>query len=160
MEEFEKFYNKALRFLSYRPRSEKEIRDKLISKRVSEKIIKEVIKKLKAQKFINDEEFVGWWVEQRINFKPRSLRLIKMELRQKGVHQEIIEKIISNDQFLISNDLDRARKLVEKKMERFRNKFGMTRQEIYQKLGRFLASKGFDWETIKKSIDEVVKKGV
>lgn len=156
MEEFEKFYNKALRFLSYRPRSEKEVKDFLKRKKVSASAIAIILIKLKKQKFINDEEFARWWIEQRTTVAPRSIRFIKIELRQKGIHQEIIEKIISNDQFLISNDLDRARKLVEKKMKRF----GMTRQETYQKLGRFLASKGFDWETIKKSIDEVFGKGV
>lgn len=161
MEDFEKFYNKALRFLSYRPRSEKEVRDRLKLKvkssklKVEEDIIDKVIEKLKEQKFINDEEFAKWFVESRLRFKPRSLRLIKTELKQKG----IVDEIINNLQLTI-NDLEQAKKLAEKRIARFRNKFGMTREEIYQKLGRFLASKGFDWDTIKKSIDEVLHKGV
>ncbi len=160
MGDFEKFYNKALEFLSYRPRSEKEVRDRLKIKYQKSNIknfaliIDKVIQKLKKYDFVNDLEFAKKWVESRLRFKPRSARLIKLELKQKGIGQDIIDKMI-NDEGLMINDLESAKKLVEKKMGRFRNKFGMTREEIYQKLGRFLASKGFDWDTIKKSIDHV-----
>ena len=161
MDDFEKFYNSALRFLSYRPRSEKEVRDRLKLKSQSfdklrtniknlTLVIDKVIQKLKEQKFINDEEFAKWWIESRLRFRPRSINLIKKELLQKGIERDIIDG-------QISNDLQQAKKLIEKRIERFRN---LTKQEIYQKLGRYLASKGFDWETIKQSIDEVILKGV
>ena len=42
MDEFGKFYNKALKFLSYRPRSEHEIRDKLTRKKVPQEIIEKI----------------------------------------------------------------------------------------------------------------------
>ncbi len=188
MGEFEKFYNIALRFLSYRPRSEKEVRDhlnikyqisKIKNKRVEknelgiQSIIDKVIQKLKEQKFINDEEFGKWWVEQRTTFKPRSLRLIKTELRQKGISNEVVDKMIYDLRPARSAggfknyDLEEAKKLIEKRIKRFRNplrceasKFGMTNEVVYQKLGSYLARRGFDWETIKKSIDEVLEKRV
>ena len=158
MGDFEKFYNVALRFLSYRPRSEKEVRDKLVRKKASKEIIKKVITKLKEQKFLNDEEFAKWWIEQRTSFRPRSLRLIKLELRQRGISDETVEDQISKIKDQIGSDLERAKRLVEKRIRRFRNKFGMTKEMIYQKLGRYLASKGFDWDTIKQSIDELLFK--
>ncbi|MEK7517222.1 MAG: regulatory protein RecX [Patescibacteria group bacterium] len=167
-----------MRFLSFRPRSEREVRDYLIKasrKKASairhsgeedrwnggdsghgqndgiESVIEKVIEKLKAQNLINDEEFAKWWIESRTTFKPRSLRLIKIELRQKGIDSETIDSL----QLTVNNDLEQAKKLVEKRIGRFRGKFGMTREEIYQKMGRHLASKGFDWDIIKKSIDYV-----
>jgi len=152
----DKFYNKALEFLSYRPRSEKEVRDKLKAKQVEPHIIEKIIIKLKEKRFLNDEEFAKGWIENRNRFKPRSLRLIKIELKQKGITQDIIEKTI-NDKELMINDLDSAKELVEKKMKRFKD---LPKQEIYQRLGRFLASKGFNWDTIKKAIDEILNKGV
>lgn len=188
MGDFEKFYNSALRFLSYRPRSEKEIRDylKRHSGKDSERkrggrlqnflatekngrdsghgqndeieyVIEKVISKIKEQKFVNDEEFAKWWIEQRTQFKPRSLRLIKVELRQKGISNEIIESGIMNYESGTRNDSKSALNLIEKRIARYKN---LPKQEIYQKLGRFLASKGFDWDTIKQSIDEVLDKGV
>lgn len=161
MSDFEEFYNKALRFLSYRPRSEKEVRDylKVKSKLLEindldiESIIDKVIQKLKEQNFINDEEFARWWIEQRTTFKPRSLKLIKLELRQKGIPNEIIESRITNQES--RGDLEQAKELIKKRIERVRN---LSKQEIYQKLGGFLARRGFDWETIKQSIDEFISK--
>ena len=174
MGNFEKFYNSALRFLSYRPRSEKEVIDRLKIKYQKSNIkdltlvIDKVIQKLKEKKFVNDEEFAKLWIESRLRFKPRSIRLIKIELKQKGIDDELIDRLIHNSEFIIHNDLEQAKRLVEKRITRFRNpsaslrasEFGMTREEIYQKLGRYLASKGFNWDIIKKSIDESLDKGV
>jgi regulatory protein len=146
----EKFYNFALHYLSYRTRSEKEVRDKLKAKQVEPQIIEKIISKLKEKKFINDEEFARMWIENRNRFKPRSLRLIKLELKQKGIDPEIIESRIKNQELGTESDLKQAKKLVEKRIERLKN---FPKQEIYQKLGRYLASKGFNWDTIKKAID-------
>ncbi len=186
MDDFEKFYNSSLKFLSYRPRSEKEVRNKLktLIKRHSgeqsefridsgvanapendraETVIEKIISKLKKQNFINDEEFAKGWIENRIRFKPRSLRLIKLELKQKGISEEIIHNSLLRQgfggqaEFIIQNDLEQAKRLVEKRLSRYK---GLDRRKIYEKLGRYLASKGFDWNTVKKSIDEVLEKGV
>lgn len=163
MEEFEKFYNKALKFLSYRPRSEKEVRERLRIKnhesgiKELDSIIDQVIHKLRDYNFINDYDFAKRWVESRMKSKQRSLRLIKLELKRKGISDDIIQTIIHDSKFMIHSDLEQAKKLVEKRIGRLK---GLDRQKIYEKLGRYLASKGFDWDTIKKSIDEILNKGV
>lgn len=159
--DFEKYYNYSLRFLSYRPRSEKEIKEKLKSKKAESQVIETIVQKLKEQKFLNDEEFTRWWIEQRTKFKPKSLRLIKLELRQKGITNDIIEDQIlilhlaDKDQLL--SEKERAKKLIENKMERLK---GLTKQEVYQKIGPFLARRGFDFDTMHEVIDEYYKKGV
>ncbi len=161
--DFEKFYNYALRFLSYRPRSEKEVRDRLKIKyqKLNIKdfslIIDKIIQKLKEYNFINDLEFAKKWIGERMRLKPRSLRLIKIELRRKGISKEIVESILHDSQLMIQNDLEQARKLAEKRIGRLGS---LTKDKIYEKLGRYLASKGFNWDTIKKSIDEILSKGV
>lgn len=153
---FEKYYNRALRYLSYRPRSEKEIREKLIRTRSRkkvekvDKVIDQIINKLKEQNLLNDEEFARWWIEQRTVFRPKGIRLIRMELKQKGISDEMIE-------FPISNEVDMAKKLIQKRIDRYKS---LPRQEIYTKLCQFLARRGFDFDVIKKSIDEVLSEGV
>ena len=149
MGDFERFYNQALHYLSYRTRSEKEVRDKLKTKQVDPQTIEKIIAKLKEKRFINDEEFARQWIENRIRFKPRSERLIKMELKQKGISEDIINSLIGNSNSA-ATDLDSAKKLVEKRIGRVKN---LPKQKIYEKLGRYLASKGFNWDTIKKAID-------
>ena len=147
--------NRALRFLSFRPRSEKEIRDYLSKKKVSELVVQKIISKLKENKFLNDMEFARWWIEQRTLIKPRAWRVIKIELKQKGISKETIEELEQNTEFKLQNDLEMAIKLAQNRLPRYKN---LPKEEIYQKMGRFLVSKGFDWETIKISIDEVFSK--
>lgn len=160
---FEKFYNSSLRFLSYRPRSEKEVRDNLrkkVAKVVEvedvEKAIDGIITRLKEHKFIDDKEFAQWFVRSRNLTRPKAARIIKMELKQKGINQEIMEKAM-NDKGLMINDLESAKKLLSKKLDKYK---GFEKREIYKKLGGFLARRGFDWDTIKKSIDETFEKVV
>lgn len=146
--------NKALRFLSFRPRSEKEIADFLKRKQVDEINSRKIIDKLKEHKFLNDEEFVRWWVEQRTLITPRAFRVIKIELKQKGISKEIIEELGQNKESMLQTDLEMAIKLVRKRLPRYKN---LQKKEVYQKLGRFLISKGFDYDTVKRSIDEALQ---
>lgn len=147
---FDKFFNGSLRFLSYRPRSEKEVRDNLVKKKAPVEIIETIIERLKEHKFIDDKEFASWFVEQRTAAKPKAARIIKMELKQKGISEEIID-----DLPLVIDDLVNAKKLLDKKFARYKD---LERDEIYKKLGSFLARRGFDWDTIKKAIDETFTK--
>jgi len=146
MDEFEKNYNRVLRFLSFRVRSEKEIEDYLQKKKVEESIVKKIIEKLKKYRFLNDAEFTRIWIEQRTKLKPRAWRIIQFELKRKGISEEIIQ----GSKIKVQSDLESAKILVQRKMLRYKN---LPKQEIYQKLGRFLAGKGFSWDTIKKAIE-------
>lgn len=157
---FDKYYNLALRYLSFRPRSEKEIRDYLAKKstygrsavggKKMDILIDKIIEKLKEQRFLNDEEFARMWVESRIRSKPRAWRLIKIELKQKGISDEIIESATQSSEVSSQSDEEMAKAIVEKKINKYKN---LPKQEAYQKLGRILAGKGFDWDTIKKVVD-------
>lgn len=160
MDEFEKFYNKALKFLSYRPRSVEEVRNNLLNSRGRFKSVKrnttpeiadKIIAKLKEYKFLDDTEFVKWWIEQRTNYKPRSLRLIKMELGQKGIDKDLIEKVMEGLENKV-DDLVSAKKLIERKLPRYK---GLERDKKFQKIARFLASKGFSYDIIKEIFKDI-----
>ncbi len=152
--DFEKYYNKALKLLSYRPRSEKEVSDSLKKKKASDSTIQLIIKKLKDQKFLDDLEFSKWWIEQRTVVRPTGLRLIKIELQRKGIDKEMIDNLLQNSEYLILNELEEAKKLAEKRLRTYKN---LPREKIYNRLGSFLGRRGFDYDTIKKSIDEVLR---
>jgi regulatory protein len=155
MDDFEKFYKAAIRFLSFRPRSEKELKDYLAKKECDPLISKRIIDSLTRDKFLNDEEFVRWWVEQRTILKPKATRIIKYELKQKGISKELIDSFFENEEDSTS-DFDKALELAEKKMVRLEKI--EDKRKVYEKLGRFLASKGFDWDTIKEVIDRSLSK--
>lgn len=155
MDDFEKFYKASIRFLSFRPRSEKELRDYLTKKKCDDLTSKRIIQSLTRDKFLNDEEFTKWWVEQRTILKPKASRVIKFELKQKGISKELIENAYGSS-LMANSDLDVAKALAEKKMPRYAKI--ENKRKVYEKLGRFLASKGFDWDTIKEVIDQVLGK--
>ncbi len=156
MDLFQKFYDRALRFLSYRPRSQKEITDFLAKKKVAPIVVTKILQKLKQQDLVNDQEFAKWWIEQRTRFRPRGVRVIKLELRQKGISSELIEKILSNGDIKILSE-EAVKKLIIKKIARYQ---GLPKRELYQKLSQFLLRRGFDWDEVKKVVDQVLPRNL
>jgi len=156
MELFERYYTSAIRFLARRPRSSKEIRDNLSKKKAPEEIITAILKKLQEQKFQNDNEFAQWWVDQRTRFKAKSDRVIKLELRQKGISDEVISEVFANEQTNKKSDKAKALAIVQKYQSRYGT---LTREERYRKLGGLLARRGFDWEVSKAVIDDIFERG-
>lgn len=151
--ELVKFYNKAVKFISFRPRSEKEVVSYLIRKKAGEKEILMVIKKLKSLELVDDSKFINWWFEQRQTFKPKSLREIKMEMLKKGVNKELICEVIDNKEADI--EIKMARKLAQKVSRRYQS---LSKKEFFQRMAKYLMQRGFNWETTKKIIDEIIKK--
>lgn len=137
---------KAYRFLSYRPRSEKEMSDKLLEK-YEPKVVEGVIERLKKYRYIDDCEFSRLWVESRRS--GRSARAISYELQRKGVAKEKIEEALE----LLDKDAELEAALV---LVRSKSKYqNLTRDEAYQKIGGFLSRRGYSYEIIKKVISEL-----
>lgn len=143
-----KAYTRALKYLSYRPRSEKEIRDRLVKKEFDPLIIDQVIDKLKEDKLLNDVEFAQWWIDQRQEFRGKSKYVIKSELSEKGVDRNTIENSLTH----AKDDLETARAFFERKKRRFENYTG---DEYTKKVTGFLQRKGFSWDIIQKILKEV-----
>lgn len=150
----QKIFDKALNFLSFRPRSEKELKDYLTKKKIDEEEIGAVIKKLKERDYLNEKEFARWWIEQRQTFRPKARRVLELELRQKGIAQDLIVELL-NSSMTKDTEFKMAQKLAGKKAVSFKN---LSPQEFKQKLGGYLARRGFDWETIKRVVDSFQKK--
>ena len=79
--EFQKTLDKLLRFATLRPRSEKEINNWLRKYKVHQSLVKDLFSKLKRLELLDDTKFAKWWVEQRVNFRPRAKRVLSQELR-------------------------------------------------------------------------------
>ena len=80
----------ALRFLSYRARSEAEVRRRL-SRRYSRGVVEDVLESLRSQNLLDDLAFARQWRASRERSRPRAGRLIHQELRGFGVPAEVIE---------------------------------------------------------------------
>ena len=144
--EFQKTYDKLLKFATLRPRSGKEINDWLRRKRVHESLYKDLFNRLRKLELADDQKFAKWWVEQRNAFSPRAKRFLNYELRNKGIKREVIEEVLNN----IKLDEEKiAIELLKKKAYRWK---ALPKRESRQKISQFLARKGFNWETIKEII--------
>ena len=135
-----------------RQRSEKEIIDYLKKKKVPEDLSVRIIAKLHEHRFLDDTLFAKMWVESRNRSKPRSKWLLSRELGQKGIARNIIEQLLDGKGK--DNDLALAKDAVGKRIMKYKD---LPRTEIYQKVGGFLARRGFNWETSKRAIDELLK---
>jgi len=140
--EFGKLFNSAINFLSYRPRSEWEIRFKFRTE--NPQMLDKVIEKLKQINQINDSDFVNWFVDQRNTFRPKGKRALKYELLKKGVDRKLIDQIEDK-----SSEVELALKAVSKKTRLLSSR---------DKLQRFLLSRGFEFDTVKEVVEKLLKK--
>lgn len=136
----------ALRLLSYRPRSEAELRVRL-SRKFDSETIDNVITKLRDTLIIDDTSFARFWRDQRDSLSPRSKRLIRTELRQKGIDSELIADItqdIDDDENAYRAAHKKASVLKPEGYETFR-----------RKLSAFLSRRGFNYEVINHAINRL-----
>jgi regulatory protein len=153
---FEQYYLKAVHFLKFRQRSVKEMREYLKKKNASDEVIDRVIAMLSEQKFLNDREFARAWIENRARFRPKGRRIVELELKQKGISKDIIGEVMAEEPTEdVPDETEQLRRLVEQRLPKYKH---LERFEVYQKLGAFLARRGYTWDHIKRAIDAVYEK--
>jgi regulatory protein len=146
-DEFARAKDKALRYLTYRPRSEMEVRRNLQQKGYEDALVAGVIHYLKERSLLDDEAFAAFWVEQRETFKPRSRLALSQELREKGIARDIIERALA--------DLDEqaaADRAAEKRAYRWRE---LPYDEFRQKMAGYLQRRGFRYGVTKRTIEKI-----
>ena len=139
-------YERALNFLSYRPRSKAEVRRNLRKKDIEPHIIEAVVTRLKHAKLLDDREFAHYWVDNRTRFNPRGLRGLRYELRQKGIASAIIDDVLA------TVDVESAaRKAATKGARRLSN---LNPRDFRRKLQAYLNRRGFSYSVIKPVVEE------
>lgn len=144
-EDVHKAYTLSLNYLSYRMRSEKEIRDYLTKKEIDDEKINEVIPRLVKEGYIDDQEFANALVKTRINTSSKGPILVKKELLEKGVIAPIIDQALTLYSWEIQ--YEKALKWFEKKM-RLDGKKSFKQQ--VQAAQQTLLQKGFSSDVIKE----------
>ena len=146
LDEIEKAHERALNYLSYRPRSVDEVRQNL-SKKYPESAVEIVIERLERTGLLNDQAFARFWVENRDQFKPRSERALRYELRQKGVSDADIDLALET-----LDESDAARRAAEEQVRRYRQADEGT---FRKRLSSFLARRGFSYGIIRDVVDQL-----
>jgi regulatory protein len=153
-DEVEQTYERALQYLSYRPRSEAEIRRRLSRKTENPAALDEALARLRRAGLVDDKAFGQLWVENRAQFRPRSRRMLKAELRQKGLSAEQAEAALAA---VPGGDGEAAYQAATGRAGRLR---ALPRQEFFRRMQGFLGRRGFDYETIRETVERVWREAV
>ncbi len=146
----ESAYQKALHFLSFRPRSSAEVRRNLMKRGIPEPLVEGTISRLQAAGLVNDQEFARAWIENRSTFRPRSRAALRIELLRKGIDREVISSALDESADEETLALEAARRYS-------RRLAGLDWREYRQKLGGFLARRGFSYEIAAPIVSKVWK---
>ena len=154
-DEFEKGKQIAYRFLSYRPRSKKEVERKLKEKKISGENISSIISLLEKNHYLNDREFTLNWVKYRMENRPSGRRSLEYELREKGVDSEIIKDSLDEVYTGEFDEYEVAVRLAEKKIASLR-KVKTEDNIVKRRLFSYLHRKGFSYDTIERIIENIL----
>ena len=168
--DFGKFYARALEYALVRPRSTKEMNDYLIRKTLDRKVrvknrktgeysthVREgydpalvplVLARLEERGYLNDSNFAAAWVENRNVSKGISSKKLRLELRQKGIDQSVIDAVLDDSS---RNDVDELRKVIERKASKYPDQ---------QKLIQYLLRQGFNYSDIVDELSSIESSSV
>lgn len=142
---------KGYSYVSYKPRSEFEVRKRLQDKEFDSDVIEIAIKFLYEYKLLDDEKFTKSYVRSYLERKPSGKFKLENELKKKGISEELIANSIRKiyNEF---NLFDLAIKAATKHQNKIHYKPKSKQKDL---VISFLKRRGFNWETISKVIDKM-----
>lgn len=145
VEEYDKLKTKVLKYIIYKKRTEKEIRQKF-SKTIDEDILEDIIDELKENGYIDDLNYIDRAVNEFVALKNLSIREIKYKLFAKGLSNDIIDEYISsNFDELMEYEIKSAKNIIIKKQS----------MQEDEEIKQGLLKKGYIAENVKKAFNEV-----
>ena len=139
----------GLNFISYRPRSAKEVANHLRKKALDPTARDHAIRRLEELGYVDDAEFARFWVESRDTHRPRGKRALAWELRQKGVGDAIIEDVLAHfagDEAALAGEAARKRAATLDASDPYK---------FRRQLGAFLARRGFSYDVAEQVVGEL-----
>lgn len=154
---YERLINAALRFVSYRPRSTRELRDfckkTLRRHNTSAPLVEEqVMQRMADLGYADDTAFARWWVSQRTTSTPRGSRFIVAELVSKGISRDDAEAAVAAAE---GSEEKRAMQSIRRKLQVWLH---LDDSERNKKLYEYLYRRGFTTETIRTVVDGLSRK--
>jgi regulatory protein len=128
-DEKEKIKSRAYRLLSFRERSEREMRERLLKAGYDSPLVEEVIHDLVATDSLNDERFASLFVKDYTNVKPKGNRFIVHELTRKGIDRETIDKVLKT-----RDERELMQQFIQQKLKNLNARDFRDRQRIARRL--------------------------
>lgn len=146
-DEAEKAFQRALLFISHRPRSRAEVQRRLKEQHTAPELAASIIARLEEGGLLDDGDFARRWVADRAELHPRAARLMRLELRQKGVADELIAEALEgldDSQLALQAARRKAHQLARLDWPAFRTK-----------LSAHLGRRGFDYHNAAEACQQV-----
>lgn len=147
--ELERATEAALTFVAYRPRSEREVRDRLRRRDFAPAAIDAAVEKLRGWNYLDDRAFAEYWVENRAEHAPRGRRALEAELRAKGVDRNVTGDVLEG---IDLGEENAALELARKRQPRLSALDEPTQR---RRLAAFLGRRGYGWDVIRPVLDRL-----
>ena len=141
----DKLYNRALRYVAMRLRSEWQVQNYLRRKDAAPEAITDTISRLQELGLVDDARYAESFVRDRQLLRPTSRRKLALELKQKHVAESHINAALE------VLEVDESQSLQEVIIKKRRQ----SRYQDDQKLMQYLARQGFGYSDIKAALSEV-----
>jgi regulatory protein len=128
--------DRALDLLSYRPRSEAELRQRLTEK-YDEEAVATAIERMRRSGLVDDGEFARYWVQNRLQHNPRGAMALRRELYQKGVDESAIEEALAE-----YDEEEAAARAAEMALRKLK---GLSPDVLRRRLTDYLLRRGFPY---------------
>lgn len=145
----QKALNLSYFYLKFRPRSVHEVEEYLKKKsqkhHFSTDIIGVVIQKLLEKNFLNDREFIDWYIRSRMAGKPRGVRLLRLELQRFGIAKDLLDESFEESK---DEEADIVR-VLDRKWNQYRD---LDERKRFERAMSYLMRKGFSYTNSQKAI--------
>lgn len=136
IEEFDKEKTKVFKYITYKKRTEQEVRNKFRGQ-IQEEMLEDIIEYLKEAQYINDYDFIEKQIREYTILKTMSIKEMKYKLQTKGINRKLIERYIDEH-------YDELKEYELKCIEKIRAKKSSTMEE--QEIEQYLYRKGYKSE--------------
>ena len=148
----------CLRRLTGAARSEHDLRSKLRERGYEDGAIDAVLKRLRRAGYVDDVAYAQQWVRSRSVTKSLAAPMLRQELRQKGIADDLIEDALST--VVGAGEDERARALLRRKAPNSIPTDRAERDRVARRLGAMLARKGYSSSRAWSLVNEVLSEGV
>lgn len=142
-------FQRAIKYISYRPKAVKEVERKLKELGFSDMVISSVLTELQAHRYLDDRDYAVSLTQYRLHKQKKGIRWIAHELREKGISNEHIEHALSAvDE---TSEYQAAFELAQKRLP----KDGKLDQKVIQKISAYLHRRGFETSMVMRVVRQL-----
>lgn len=143
--EFDKLKTKVLKYVMYKKKTEKEIKQKFSSS-VNENLLEDVIEELKQTGYVSDENYIQRAVNEFLAINTLSIKEMRNKLYSKGLSSYIIDTYFSNNRDELEQyEIKCAKKIIIKKQSQMEK----------EGIEAFLFRKGYTTESVRIAFEEI-----